>query len=386
MVKQITLLGSTGSIGTQALQVIDTYPNRFRVRALSANRQVKELAFQARQFRPDMVAIADDTCYNELKAELSGLGIKILAGSESLCELAADSGTDMVLNALVGFAGLAPTLAALHAGNILALANKESLVAGGHLAMKLAADNGVAILPVDSEHSAIFQCLQGQCPEAVAKLILTASGGPFFGRGKKELAVITPKDALKHPNWDMGAKITIDSATLMNKGLEVMEARWLFDLPYDRIDVVVHRESIIHSLVEFHDGAVLAQLGAPDMRVPIQYALTYPQRLRGDAPRVDWQKLGALHFAPPDRESFPCLELAYQAGRIGGTMPCVLNAANEVAVCLFLQHKIGFQYIPRIIESVMNKHKVVPAPEFNILVHADRDARLLAKECAEMKG
>ena len=386
MVKQITLLGSTGSIGTQALQVINTYPNRFRVRALSANRQVKELSFQARRFRPDIVAIADDSCYNELKAELSGLGIKILAGSESLCELAADSGTDIVLNALVGFAGLAPTLTALHAGNILALANKESLVAGGHLAMKLASDNGVAILPVDSEHSAIFQCLQGQCPEAVDKLILTASGGPFFGRGKKELAVITPKDALKHPNWDMGAKITIDSATLMNKGLEVMEARWLFGLPYDRIDVVVHRESIIHSLVEFHDGAVLAQLGAPDMRVPIQYALTYPERLAGEAPRVVWQKLGALHFAPPDRESFPCLALAYQAGKIGGSMPCVLNAANEVAVRLFLQHKIGFQDIPRIIESVMNKHKVVSAPEFNILVTADRDARLLALECVEMKG
>ena len=384
--KNITLLGSTGSIGTQALQVIAAYPDRFRVRSLAANSSVKLLSEQARQFMPSMVAISDVSCYNDLKVALADLDIEVYAGSEAVGELAADVNTDVVLNALVGFAGLQPTLTALTAGNILALANKESLVAGGHLAMELAAAAKVDILPVDSEHSAIFQCLQGQQVKAVEKIILTASGGPFFGKHIDELTQITAADALKHPNWDMGAKITIDSATLMNKGLEVMEAHWLFGTPYDQIDVVVHRESIIHSLVEFCDGAALAQLGAPDMRVPIQYALTWPERLHGDAPRVRWDQLGTLHFAPPDRVSFPCLELAYWAGNEGGSMPCALNAANEEAVRLFLSGRIGFLAIPRIIETVMNKHKLITTPDFATLREVDWEARRLAQESAGMKG
>jgi 1-deoxy-D-xylulose-5-phosphate reductoisomerase len=332
------------------------------------------------------VAISDESCYNELKAELFGSGIKILAGPDSLRELAADKETDIVLNSLVGFAGLAATLAALSTGNTLALANKESLVAGGHLAMRLALKAGVNILPVDSEHSAIFQCLLGQQPDAVEKLILTASGGPFFGRDLAYLQTVTPQDALKHPNWEMGAKITVDSATMMNKGLEVIEARWLFDIPYEKIEVVIHKESIIHSLVAYHDGAVLAQLGTPDMRLPIQYALTYPERLPGHAPRICWNNLRALNFAPPDKISFPCLSLAYYAGAIGGSMPCVLNAANEEAVRLFLGGKASFLEIPRIIERVMNKHKVVSEPDFDILRDVDKEARLLAREYAGMKG
>lgn len=384
--KRIALLGSTGSIGTQALQVVDSFPELFRVHSLSAHRQAAKLARQARHFLPAVVAISDESCYNELKAELSGLGIKILAGPDSLRELAADQETDIVLNSLVGFAGLAATLAALSAGNTLALANKESLVAGGHLAMRQAAEAGVNILPVDSEHSAIFQCIQGQQLDAVEKIVLTASGGPFFGRNSAFLQTVTPQDALKHPNWVMGAKITVDSATMMNKGLEVIEARWLFGLPYEKIDVVVHRESIVHSLVVYRDGAVLAQLGTPDMRVPIQYALTYPERLLGHAPRVCWNTLSPLNFAPPDKSNFPCLPLAYLAGAIGGSMPCVLNAANEEAVRLFLGGKASFLDIPCIIERVMNKHKVVTEPDFDTLHDVDKEARLLSQEYAKMKG
>ncbi|MBS3897809.1 MAG: 1-deoxy-D-xylulose-5-phosphate reductoisomerase [Dethiobacter sp.] len=384
--KRITLLGSTGSIGTQALQVVASYPERFRIHSLSAHRQTAMLARQARRFLPAVVAISDESCYNELKAELSGLSIKILAGPDSLRELAADQETDIVLNSLVGFAGLAATLAALSAGNTLALANKESLVAGGQLAMHQAAKAGVTIFPVDSEHSAIFQCLQGQQADAVEKIVLTASGGPFFGRDLPFLQTVTPQDALKHPNWEMGPKITVDSATMMNKGLEVIEARWLFNIPYEKIEVVVHRESIVHSLVAYRDGSVLAQLGAPDMRVPIQYALTYPERLPGHAPRLCWNTLSTLNFAPPDKSNFPCLPLAYWAGAIGGSMPCVLNAANEEAVRLFLGGKARFLEIPRIIERVMNKHKVVAAPDFDILHDVDKEARLLAQEYAGMKG
>lgn len=384
--KQIALLGSTGSIGTQALHVISQYPQRLRVQSLSANIQFKALAMQARRFKPSKVAIGDKSCYNELKAELADLDIEIFAGLEGILELAADKDTNMVLNALVGFAGLLPTLTSLENGKTVALANKESLVAGGHLVMELARKRGLEILPVDSEHSAIFQCLQGQHIAAVEKIVLTASGGPFLGWAEDKLNKVSPEDALKHPNWEMGAKITIDSATLMNKGLEVIEAHWLFGLDYEKIDVVVHKESIIHSLVEFQDGAVLAQLGAPDMRVPIQYALTYPERLPGDAPRINWNSLGQIHFAPPERENFPCLDLAYAAGSAGGSMPAVLNAANEEAVKLFLAQKIGFLGIPRIIQAVMNKHKVVRTPDFPTLVEVDREARQWARECAGTKG
>ena len=386
MKKKIAVLGSTGSIGRQALRVMASYPERFSVVALSANREVKLLAEQVRRFKPALVAIGDHSFYRELRAELRDLNLEIIAGEEGLCRLAGQSGADLVLNALVGFAGLKPTLSALDSGTGVALANKESLVAGGHLVMPLAARVGVPVIPVDSEHSAIFQCLQGQGSSVVERIILTASGGPFFGLSGPELAAVTPEQALIHPNWQMGTKITVDSATLMNKGLEVIEARWFFDLPYERIRVVVHRESIVHSLVEFRDGAALAQLGAPDMRVPIQFALTFPERLAGEAPRVDWFSLGALHFSDPDTESFPCLSLAYRAGRAEGSMPAVLNAANEEAVTLFLKRRIGFQAIPRIIEAVMNKHKVVLAPTLGDLVDADREAREAARTFSAMKG
>lgn len=383
--KTIALLGSTGSIGQQALQVVAAYPDHFRLTSLAANRQVKLLAQQVRRFRPKQAVIADSTLYRELKEELAGLDVEILAGEEALAVLAREDEAGLVLNALVGFAGLKPTLAALAAGKNVALANKESLVAGGHLVMAAASRSGSLVLPVDSEHSAIFQCLQGQDRSAVKRIVLTASGGPFYRWTWDDLSLVTPEAALKHPNWKMGAKITIDSATLMNKGLEVIEAHWLFGLDYGQIDVVIHRESIVHSLVEFSDGAVLAQLGAPDMRVPIQYALTYPRRLAGEAPRVDWHTLGSLHFARPDTDTFPCLALAYCAGCTGGSMPAALNAANEEAVQLFLGRRISFTDIPRIINAVLNKHKVIQEPDLEALVEIDRLSRQQAREAA-VKG
>jgi 1-deoxy-D-xylulose-5-phosphate reductoisomerase len=386
MTKKIAVLGSTGSVGRQALNVIRDYPHMFQIISLSANSQVKLLAEQARLFSPKKVAIADASGYSELKSELAGLDIEIVVGAAGICELAADPEAEIVLNALVGFTGLVPTLAAVGAGKTIALANKETLVAGGRLVIDESRRSSASVIPVDSEHSAIFQCLRGQKPSAVERIILTASGGPFHGKAREELAAVTCAQALRHPNWEMGAKITIDSATLMNKGLEVIEAHWLFEMPYERINVVVHRESIIHSMVEFVDGAILAQLGLPDMRVPIQYAISYPERLESKAPRVDWPKLGKLHFEAPDVTAFPCLELAYEAGRTGGTMPAVMNAANEEAVRLFLQQKIGFLDIPRIIDAVMNKHKVTPRPGLEELVEVDCLARKIARERAEMKG
>jgi 1-deoxy-D-xylulose-5-phosphate reductoisomerase len=386
MVKKIAVLGSTGSIGRQTLQVIAAHPERFRLVALSSYRDVGRLAQQARSFSPSQVAIADQSLYHELKNELAGSGVKVLAGEDELCRMAGQSGAELVVNAMVGFAGLKPTLSALSAGLSLALANKESLVAGGHLVMPLAAKTGAQIIPVDSEHSAVFQCLQGQDSHTVEQIILTASGGPFFGLSGASLDDVTPEQTLAHPTWRMGAKITVDSATMMNKGLEVIEAHWLFSLPYDNIRVLIQRESIIHSLVEFRDGAVLAQLGAPDMRIPIQYALTYPERLPSSVSRVDWVSLGALYFAAPDKENFPCLELAYRAGQLAGSMPAALNAANEEAVRLFLERRIGFRTIPRIIEEVMNKHKLVSSPELEELVETDREARAKAREAAVRKG
>ncbi|NLP37927.1 MAG: 1-deoxy-D-xylulose-5-phosphate reductoisomerase [Firmicutes bacterium] len=380
--KWITILGSTGSIGTQALEVIAVYPDLFRIYALTAGRNVSVLIRQARRFKPQKVVIADESKYAELKTALAGLPVEVLAGSNAISQLAAEAQPDLVLNALVGFAGLKPTLSALHAGKNVALANKETLVAGGHLVMPLAQKAKKTVIPVDSEHSAIFQCLQGQENTAVENIILTASGGPFFGYTLGQLRTVNVEDALKHPNWTMGKKITIDSATMMNKGLEVIEAHWLFGLDYDKIKVVIHRQSIIHSMVTFQDGAVLAQLGAPDMRLPIQYALTYPQRLKLDVPRLQWEEITELNFSAPDHENFPCLKLAYEAGRIGGTMPAVLNAANEEAVSLFLQGKISFLAVARIIEAVMNKHKVVTAPDYETLTATDRQARLLARQFA----
>ena len=355
--KKLSLLGSTGSIGTQALQVVQNLREqgeKWEVAALAARSSVNRLEEQARQFHPDVVAVFDEGAALSLRQSLRDTDIQVLSGMEGLCEAAAWPEADLTLNAVVGMVGLQPTLAALQAGKALALANKETLVAGGAIVMEAARKRNLPILPVDSEHSAIFQCLQG-CPErgALKKLVLTASGGPFFGRSRQELAGVTREQALRHPNWDMGAKITIDSATMMNKGLEVMEASWLFDLPEHRIEVVVHRESVIHSMVEYQDNAVVAQLGVPDMAVPIQYALTYPRRMPSPAGELDLCALGALTFCPPDEEAFPCLALCREALRRGGLVPAAANGANEQAVALFLEGKIGFLDIPRLVEAAM---------------------------------
>lgn len=382
--KLLTVLGSTGSIGRQTLEVVAGNPGLFSIYALAANSRVKLLAEQARRFKAKKAVIADKRYYGELKNRLADTNTKVAAGRTALCELAADMQPQLVVNALVGFAGLEPTLLALQAGKKVALANKESLVAGGHLVMPLAREN--KIIPIDSEHSAIFQCLQGERAESVESIILTASGGPFWGRTVPELENATPEEAIRHPNWRMGKKISVDSATMMNKGLEVIEAHWLFKLDYDKIKVLVQRESIVHSLVTFIDGAVLAQLGMPDMRVPIQYALTYPQRMTSSEARIPWSKLDKLSFSPVREDSFACLALAYRAGRTGGSMPAVMNAANEEAVGMFLSGKIKFLDIPRIIEFVMNKHKVIAVPDYSCLVEVDMDGRLLAREYAKKKG
>ena len=376
--KKLSLLGSTGSIGTQALQVVQNLREqgeKWEVAALAARSSVNRLEEQARQFHPDVVAVFDEGAALSLRQSLRDTDIQVLSGMEGLCEAAAWPETDLTLNAVVGMVGLQPTLAALQAGKALALANKETLVAGGAIVMEAARKRNLPILPVDSEHSAIFQCLQG-CPErgALKKLVLTASGGPFFGRSRQELAGVTREQALRHPNWDMGAKITIDSATMMNKGLEVMEASWLFDLPEHRIEVVVHRESVIHSMVESQDNAVVAQLGVPDMAVPIQYALTYPRRMPSPAGELDLCALGKLTFYPPDREAFPCLELCREALRRGGLVPAAANGANEQAVALFLEGKIGFLDIPRLVEAAMDR-QAPGVVTLETVLEADQEAR-----------
>lgn len=376
--KKLSLLGSTGSIGTQALQVVQNLREqgeKWEVAALAARSSVNRLEEQARQFHPDVVAVFDEGAALSLRQSLRDTDIQVLSGMEGLCEAAAWPGADLTLNAVVGMVGLQPTLAALQAGKALALANKETLVAGGAIVMEAARKRNLPILPVDSEHSAIFQCLQG-CPErgALKKLVLTASGGPFFGRSRQELAGVTREQALRHPNWDMGAKITIDSATMMNKGLEVMEASWLFDMPEHRIEVVVHRESVIHSMVEYQDNAVVAQLGVPDMAVPIQYALTYPLRMPSPAGELDLCALGKLTFYPPDREAFPCLELCREALRRGGLVPAAANGANEQAVALFLEGKIGFLDIPRLVEAAMDR-QAPGVVTLEAVLEADREAR-----------
>lgn len=376
--KKLSLLGSTGSIGTQALQVVQNLREqgeKWEVAALAARSSVNRLEEQARKFHPEVVAVFDEGAALSLRQSLRDTDIQVLSGMEGLCEAAAWPEADLTLNAVVGMVGLQPTLAALQAGKALALANKETLVAGGAIVMEAARKRNLPILPVDSEHSAIFQCLQG-CPErgALKKLVLTASGGPFFGRSRQELAGVTREQALRHPNWDMGAKITIDSATMMNKGLEVMEASWLFDLPEHRIEVVVHRESVIHSMVEYQDNAVVAQLGVPDMAVPIQYALTYPLRMPSPAGELDLCALGKLTFYPPDREAFPCLELCREALRRGGLVPAAANGANEQAVALFLEGKIGFLDIPRLVEAAMDR-QAPGVVTLEAVLEADREAR-----------
>lgn len=375
MARGIIILGSTGSIGTQTLQVIEQFPGKFKVVGLSTNGNIDLLEKQARKFNPSVIAVRNEEKAREVKGRLSDLHIKILTGEDGLNELSSWPEAELVVVAVVGFSGLQPTYKALNEGKTIALANKETLVAGGELIMNKAREKGAAILPVDSEHSALFQCLHAGNAGEVKKILLTASGGPFLGLGREELAFVNASQALKHPNWTMGAKVTIDSATLMNKGFEVIEARWLFDLDYDQIGVVVHPESIVHSMVHFVDGSIIAQMSLPSMLFPIQYALSYPARWENNFSHLQWEEKSALTFLPPDKENFPCLELAYYAGRKGGTMPAVLNAANELAVESFLKGEISFLHIPCLLEEVMNKHKLISSPGLPDIIDADRWAR-----------
>ncbi|MFH1851002.1 MAG: 1-deoxy-D-xylulose-5-phosphate reductoisomerase [Candidatus Neomarinimicrobiota bacterium] len=361
--RRLTILGSTGSIGTSALQVVDNLAGEFRIVNLTANRNAALLIEQARRYRPEQVAVVDDAAARIVEKELRGSGIVVLTGTAGLLEVAARTDVDLLLNGLVGSAGMEPTLAALGGGVDVALSNKESLVMAGSIIERLRRQTGAAIYPVDSEHSAIWQCLAGENMDDVRRLILTGSGGPFRTRAPETFATITPAEALRHPNWTMGKKITIDSATMMNKGLEVIEAFWLFGLPADRIDIVIHPESIIHSLVEFADGSVKAQLGRPDMRVPIQYALTYPRHRPAGWENLDLIRQGKLTFEAPDREKFPCLRLAYAALEQGGTAPAVLNVANEQAVYRFLREEISFSAIPDLIERALSLHEWLEQPE-----------------------
>lgn len=378
--KNVAILGSTGSIGTQTLDVIRRNPTRFRAYALTANRNVNLLIEQAREFQPEVVCIADETLYQPLKAALKDLPIKVLAGEQEVAEVAAMPLVEMVVAAIVGYAGLYPTLEAVRTGKIVALANKETMVVAGELVRKAAKENNARIYPVDSEHSAIFQSLIGEHSSEVEKILLTASGGPFRNTPMEELKTVTAAQALRHPNWQMGAKITIDSATMMNKGFEVIEARWLFDIPAEKIEVVVHPESIVHSAVQFCDGSIKAQLGMPDMRLPIQFALTYPWRLKTEYPRVNLFDLQHLTFEKPDTKRFPCLDLAYEALRRGGNIPCVLNAANEVVVQAFLDGKVGFTDIPKKIEQVMSQVELIENPTYEDYVASNNSARMIAQQ------
>ncbi len=373
MGKRISILGSTGSIGTQALEVVDKHG--FKVHALAAFRSVELLEKQARKYKPKTVCIYCEELYNDLKARLSDIDVNIVCGMDGLCEVASDTQADILLNSVVGMVGLKPTLTAIEAGIPIALANKETLVAGGSLVMRAASEKRVPIYPVDSEHSAIFQCLQGNSRKQLHKIILTASGGPFYGKTADELVNVKAADALKHPNWDMGSKITIDSATLMNKGLEFIEAKWLFDVTPDQIEVIVHRQSVVHSAVEYDDYSVIAQLGVPDMKIPIQYALLYPDRMPCPTGRLSLTDYGKLTFAKPDMETFRCLPMAIESIRRGGTVPAVMNGANEVAVAAFLKGKTGFLDIADLVERAMD---IVPFREISCLedvLEADEAAR-----------
>lgn len=378
--KKIAILGSTGSIGTQALDVISQHPDLFEARVLTAGRRADLLIDQARRFLPDAVVIADESQYHYVQEALADLPVKVYAGEEALCQVVESNQIDMVLTALVGFAGLKPTLHAIDAHKAIALANKETLVVAGELVMQRALIKKAPILPVDSEHSAIFQCLAGE-KSAIEKIILTASGGPFRLMERERLAAVTPTEALKHPNWQMGAKITIDSATMMNKGFEMIEAKWLFGVSPTDIEIVVHPESIIHSAVQFADGAVKAQLGMPDMRVPIQYALSYPQRLTLNTPKLDLFTLGHLTFEKPDMERFACLALAYEATQSGGNKPCVLNAANEVANLAFREGRLGFLQIAEVIAETMARTPFVTEPSLDTYLATDKEARAI---CADL--
>ena len=379
---KLVILGSTGSIGTQALEVVQELKGRYDIEVvgISGNRNLSLLEDQIRQFSPAFAAVPDETDAKRLAAAVADTNCQILSGQEGLCYLAAQTGADMVLSAIVGFAGLIPTLKAVEAGIDIALANKETLVTAGSIFTRAVEKHGVRLLPVDSEHCAIFQSLKSGKRGEIAKLLLTASGGPFFGKKREELAQITKAQALKHPNWSMGAKITIDSATLMNKGLEIMEAKWLFDVAMEEIQVVVHRESIIHSMVEFRDGSVIAQLSRPSMKHPIQYAFTYPDRLDSKEERLDFAALGKMTFYEPDEETFRCLALAKTAGKQGGIMPTVLNAANEVAVAAFLEDKIGFLEVADHVEKTMAVWSNHAEPTLEELIEIDREIRIKGME------
>jgi 1-deoxy-D-xylulose-5-phosphate reductoisomerase len=381
--KTVSVLGSTGSIGTQTLEVIAAERDRYRVIALGAHSSVEQLAAQAQEVRPDAVAIGDADRATELK-ELVPAGTEVVAGTEGLAEIATRA--DVVVNGVVGFAGLPVTLAALRAGKRLALANKQSLIAAGPVVQPARRTPGAELIPVDSEHCAIHQCLQGGPPASVARIVLTASGGPFRGRTLTELGAVTVDDALAHPTWAMGPQNTIDSSTLMNKGLEVIEAHELFGVPYDRVEVVVHPQSVVHSMVEFTDGATVAQLSLPDMRLPIGYALAWPDRLRTPFGRIDWAELGALEFEPPDRATFRCLDLAYQAGRAGGGAPAWLNAANEVAVQAFLDRAVGWTAIPAVIEDTLDDYPGTDLDSVDVVLDTDRRARERARQAVEERS
>jgi 1-deoxy-D-xylulose-5-phosphate reductoisomerase len=380
MQKRIAILGSTGSIGTQALEVISHYPDKFEVEILTAQNNADLLIEQSLRFLPNIVVIGNEEHYSRVKTALESFPIKVFGGEESIAQVVGFDSVDMVLTAMVGFSGLKPTIEAIRAGKHIALANKETLVVAGELIMKEAAAKRAAIIPVDSEHSAIYQCLAGEGANVIEKIILTASGGPFRGKSSVELAEVSFQEALRHPNWNMGPKITIDSATMMNKGLEVIEARWLFGVGADKIEVLVHPQSIIHSMVQFEDGSIKAQMGLPDMRLPIQYALTYPDRFPSDFERFDFRNYPQLTFEQPDTKIFRNLALSYEALQQGGNWPCILNAANEVAVDAFLKERIGFLEIPDVIENTLGKSNFIKTPTLEDYNQTDLLARQVAEE------
>jgi 1-deoxy-D-xylulose-5-phosphate reductoisomerase len=378
MQKQVAILGSTGSIGTQTLEVIEKNPDHFKLEILTARNNADVLIAQSRKFLPNHVVITNEDKYNYVSQKLSDLPVKVYAGTDALEQIVEMDSVDIIMSALVGFSGLQPTLRAIRAGKDIALANKETLVVGGDLVIKSAIENNVNIYPVDSEHSAIFQCIVGEEMNPIEKIILTASGGPFLGKDRAYLQHVTREEALNHPNWCMGDKVTIDSASLMNKGLEVIEAKWLFGLKPEQIEVIIHPQSIIHSLVQFEDGSLKAQLGIPDMKLPIQYALGFPKRLKSDLERFSFSAYPNLTFQSPDMKIFPNLSLAYRALNKGGNMPCVLNAANEVTVNAFLEGKLGFSDMSAVIEKTMNSMAFIATPDLNDYVETDSEARKIA--------
>lgn len=375
--KSISILGATGSIGTQTLEVMRSNSEKYTLIGASANSNYNKMIQIINEFKPKFVALMDDLAYHNVKTYCkdNNLNIEVIHGLEGLNTIASCDEADIVVTSVVGVIGLIPTLMAINSGKNIALANKETLVAAGNIVMEAARKNKVRILPVDSEHGAIFQCIQGNDKNNIEKILLTASGGPFRGKKRTELINITPQDALKHPKWNMGEKISIDSSTLMNKGLEVIEAHWLFEVSYDKIEVVIHPQSIIHSMVEYNDGSVIAQLANPDMKLPIQYALNYPERFNSVIPRLDFYELNSLTFEKPDTETFRCLKLAYEAGKTGGNMPTIMNSANEIAVNLFLENRIKYLEIEKIIEECMNKFEYIRTPNIDDIIYTDKNVK-----------